>query len=372
MKTTLIFSNQLLLAISLALAPAAMASNTWYVNGVHGSNKNDCKSPEQACKTIGHAISLAASGDTIRVAAATYAEHLTVPVSLTIVGANARTTIIDAKSSGTVIGIFSAGLRVTLASLTIRGGSGGGVSNAGTLTTTNCTISGNRGRLGGGVYNAGTLRIFDTTINGNSAIFGGGIANGGTLELVNSTIEGNAAAGYVVSGGHFQPPQGGGIDNFGTSTISNTTIANNAAIFTPPVGPCHIFGPCYVSGMDIAGPMTIENSIVANAVYPDGFNCNGVVNSKGYNLSSDGTCDFNGPGDMNNTDPRLGPLQNNGGPTETIAELEGSLTIDAGNPSGCRDSQGHLLKTDQRGYPRPGKYKHDHRCDMGAYESQTD
>jgi hypothetical protein len=49
-----------------------------------------------------------------------------------------------------------------------------------------------------------------------------------------------------------------------------------------------------------------------------------------------------------------------------------SLTVDAGNPNGCTDGQGHLLTTDQRGRQRPGKYKHDKRCDMGAYERQTD
>ena len=139
--------NLLLMALVLPMASTALASTTWYVNGVSGSDRNNCKLSSAACKTIGHAISLASSGDSIRVAAATYAEHLTVPVSLKIIGANARTTIVDAKSSGT-IGILSTGLRVTLASLTIRGGSGGGVSNAGTLTITNCTISGNRGRLG--------------------------------------------------------------------------------------------------------------------------------------------------------------------------------------------------------------------------------
>jgi len=357
-------------ALLLALAPIASAT-TWYVNGVSGSDSHNCLSPSTACKTIGHAISLASSGNSIRVAAATYAEHLTVPVGLTIIGANARTTIIDAKKSGTVIGILSAGLRVTLASLTIRGGNSGGVINAGTLTITNCTISGNGDRLGGGVYNLGTLSIFDTTISGNSAVVGGGgIANGGILELVNSTIQGNVAAGYIVSGGGFKPPTGGGIDNFGTSTITNTTIANNAAIFAPPVGPCHIFGPCYEYGMEIAGPITIENSIVAT-VYPEGLNCNGVINSEGYNLSSDNTCNFNKAGDLNDTDPKLGPFQNNGGPTQTMALLAGSPAIDAGNPSGCTDGAGHLLKTDQRGMPRPDK-EDSGGCDMGAYERQTD
>ena len=92
----------------------------------------------------------------------------------------------------------------------------------------------------------------------------------------------------------------------------------------------------------------------------------------GYNLSSDKTCRFDGPGDLNDTVPKLGKLGNYGGPTETIPLLPGSPAGDAGNPAGCTDGRGHLLKTDQRGKPRPGKYKHDQRCDMGAYERQHD
>jgi hypothetical protein len=57
------------------------------------------------------------------------------------------------------------------------------------------------------------------------------------------------------------------------------------------------------------------------------------MTSNGYNFSSDGTCNFSGPGDLNNTDPKLGPLQNNGGPTKTLALPPGSPAIDAGNPS---------------------------------------
>jgi hypothetical protein len=107
---------------------------------------------------------------------------------------------------------------------------------------------------------------------------------------------------------------------------------------------------------------------VANNV---GGNCHGAVSSRGYNLSSDSTCDFDGAGDLNNTDPRLGKLQNNGGPTETMALLSGSPAIDSGNPSGCTDGKGHLLKTDQRGKPRPDK-EDKNGCDRGAYERQKD
>jgi hypothetical protein len=49
-----------------------------------------------------------------------------------------------------------------------------------------------------------------------------------------------------------------------------------------------------------------------------------------------------------------------------------SPTVDKGNPKGCTDGEGHKLTTDQRGYPRPGKDKTDKRCDIGAYERQTD
>jgi hypothetical protein len=95
------------------------------------------------------------------------------------------------------------------------------------------------------------------------------------------------------------------------------------------------------------------------------------MTSNGYNLSSDSSCNFNGPGDLNNTGPLLGPLQNNGGPTKTQALLSGSPAIDAGNPSGCTDGLGNMLTTDQRGMPRPDT-EDTGGCDMGAYERQND
>jgi len=95
------------------------------------------------------------------------------------------------------------------------------------------------------------------------------------------------------------------------------------------------------------------------------------MTSDGYNLSSDSTCNFSNTGDLNNTDPLLGPLQNNGGPTETMALLRGSPAIDAGNPIGCTDNLDHLLTTDQRGMPRPD-HEDTSGCDMGAYERQGD
>jgi hypothetical protein len=112
----------------------------------------------------------------------------------------------------------------------------------------------------------------------------------------------------------------------------------------------------------------LQNSIVGNNA---GGNCSGGVTSHGYNLSSDGTCDFDLAGDLNDTDPRLGGLRNNGGPTKTLALLPGSPAIDSGNPSGCTDGRGHLLRTDQRGQPRHDK-EDAGGCDRGAYERQKD
>ena len=351
MKHKLTISTLLLLALFLTLAPTIMASTaTWYVNGVRGNDSNNCKSPTAACKTIGHAIVLALSGDTVTVAAATYSENLTISRSLKITGSGARTTIIDGGGHGSVVRISSTGANVTLSNMTIRngsdggvvffGGSGGGISNTGTLTVNSGTISGNR---------VGASRAY-------SVSHGGGIYNGGTLTINRSTISGNSASGIFLARSY---GVGGGIYNAGTLTVNNSTISPNISSW--PSG-------------GIYGPATLQNSIVANGELG---NCAGAMTSKGYNLSDDGTCNFSSKGDWNNTDPMLVTLGNNGGPTQTMALLPGSPAIDAGNPSGCTDGLGHLLTTDQRGYPyrRPDsedKTDPKPRCDMGAYERQSD
>jgi hypothetical protein len=392
----------LLTAMAAPLSLAAVAT-TWYVNGVTGNNSNNCLSTTTACKTIGHAISLAHSGDSIRVAAATYYENPTIRISLNIIGAGAIKTIIDGRSVKTVVTIFSTGANVMLSNLTIRSGvgvSGGGIYNSGQLTITGSTVSGNSvfhgsgSALGGGLYNSGTVTINRSTFNNNAAAtgsctdcgaFGGGIYNSGTLTVNNSTFSGNSAVtncsthcfiygGGIDSDGMFKINNstfsgnklrfmllcrfvclgnGAAISGTGSGTISNSTIAGNSALYLGGVG---------------SNVATLQNTIMADN---SGGNCGTVrVTSKGYNLSSDGTCALTGPGDMNNTDPMLGPLQGNGGPTQTMELLPGSPAIDAGNPSGCTDSDGNLLKTDQRGMPRPDE-EDNGGCDIGAYESQS-
>jgi hypothetical protein len=305
-------TTTLLLALLCLISSAASAS-TWYVNGVSGSDSNGCKSPTTACKTVGHGISLAASGDSIRVAAATYTENLTVSISLKILGSGAKTTILDGGGAGRVVTISGAATQVTLSGVTITNGTsslgGAGILNGGALTLVASTLTGNVARhdcdfkscslAGGGIYNAvgAHLTIRNSTVSSNfveiAACFescytkGGGIYNLGTVALSNSTVSGN----FLFRGF----PEGGGIYNRDVATISNSTIAGNRAVYS---------GRGYGGG--IYGTATLQNSIVANN---SDENCHGTMNSNGYNLSSDATCNFTGPGDLNNTDPVLGPLQ---------------------------------------------------------------
>jgi hypothetical protein len=370
--------NWILAALILGRFSTGLAATTWYVNWLTGIDSNNCRSATAACRTIGQAISRAVSGDSVRVAAGTYAEHLTIGVSLELIGAGASTTIIDGSRTDRVITIPNAGSVVTLANVTIRNGVptreynvyGGGIANQGTLIINSSTVSGNEALgtdygYGGGIWNNfGKLTINNSTLSGNIARCtdlyhvpceaaggsgGGGIYNnGGTVAINNSTIAGNSAESF---GG-----QGGGIYNGGIMTISNSTVSYNVAVW----------------GSGLYGGAHLQNSIIANNHHVTnlGGNCYGTVSSI-FSLSSDNSCHLNGPGDLNNVNPKLGNLGSYGGPTQTIPLLSESPAIDAGNPSGCTDGLGHLLKTDQRGLPRPNTEDRS-GCDMGAYERQGD
>jgi len=361
----------------LFLAPMAWAS-TWYTDGANGRDDNDCKSAQTACKTIGHAISLASSGDSIRVAAATYVENVNNRKALKILGSGANATFLSASNPDLpVVRVITPLVQVTtnalLSKLTISGGKNSGIFNSGTLTMNDCIVTHNSAQrhygisFGGGIFNIGTLTINNSTISANGASGGGGIYSRGMATINSSTLSGNSGALGAGIFSQFGAPLaitnstisgnigdvGAGITG-GTTVISNSTISGNSA--------------SNGGGIANAG-VTLRNSIVANN---NGGNCyNNVLTSKGYNLSSDGSCTFNGPGDLNDIDPRLGALGYHGGPTKTMALPSGSPAVDAGDPSGCRDNHGNLLKTDQRGFPR-----HDQEdirgCDMGAYERQSD
>src|SRR5579863_7311905 len=379
-----------------AAVPHAFATN-WYVDGKHGNDNNNCKSREHACKTISNALSLTLPGDSIFVAPAIYRETLFIYFNLEIIGSGAKTTIVDVRGLNNQVVVVGSEpkVQVKLSGMTFRNGAGeedgGGIYNCfGTLTIRDSIITGNRIRSGGGsfgygagIYNcpSSTLTLINTTISDNSALVGGAICNGGTLTIINSTFSGNVARQH----------RGGAIGNYGLLTVTNSTFNGNSSGTGGMAGGIlngGLFqsnGTIVINNSTLSGntahdgrgggifnvkgsTVVLQNSIVANNT---GGDCRGTMTSDGYNMSSDDSCAFNGPGDLNTTEPLLGGLQNNGGPTQTMALLPGSPAIDSGNPSGCRDGKGELLKTDQRGEPRPDK-EDTGGCDRGAYERQED
>jgi len=209
---------------------------------------------------------------------------------------------------------------------------GGGIFNVGAIwDIVGTTISANRAQLGngGGIFNgssgwlcgSGGTTCYNSTISSNSAVFGGGIFNAGQVyDLIHVTIAYNDAF------------QGGGIRN--------------------------------VNGGYFWG---IQSSIIANSI--NGGDCSnaGFISSGGYNILSDSSCSnvFTSPGDLLSTDPMLGPLQDNGGPTWTHALLPGSPAIDHVDELVCP-----WPNTDQRGVARPIDGDGDGvlRCDSGAFE----
>jgi len=298
-------------------------------------------------------------------------------------------------------------------------GSGGGIYNQGSLTIINSTVDGNgvfEASGGGGIFNTGTLIIRNSSVHNNSNVgffgSGGGISNAGSLSMTHTTVSNNYAASP--GGGVHNRSEailtianstidrnvaaygGGGISNSGTLTVTNTTVSSNTTIITSCCG-----APIGGSGILNDGTLTLSfTTIAANSANEAGFNGGGINNqgqaefgntiiagnitvgddddcsdtgsltSLGYNLVAVGTgCPTLGtdktvnPADIFVT--VLGPLQDNGGDTETHALLPGSPAIDAADNRAC-------LATDQRGRPRPVDGDHDSTatCDIGAFELQ--
>jgi hypothetical protein len=273
-------------------------------------------------------------------------------------------TVIDNNTAGgDGAGILNEGGELTISRSTIlENGTvsvdGGGISNlSGIAYVLESTISDNYASEGGGIYSgSGTIALNSTTVSGNTAeVTGGGIALAGSdaqLTAVNTTISNNS-----VSGGPGMLPQGegGGIANnssAGTVSITNSTIAYNSAS-----------GGGGLSSL--SGKTTVENSILAHSMPGD---CDSsplsLITSLGHNIVSDLSCEFfTEVGDLVNTDPLIGPLQDNGGAALTHALLADSPAIDAGANARCPAS-------DQRRAVRPQDGDSDNLavCDIGSYE----
>ncbi|MGH2963312.1 MAG: choice-of-anchor Q domain-containing protein [Solirubrobacterales bacterium] len=260
----------------------------------------------------------------------------------------------------------------TLENDTMSAVQGGGIFNGGTGEThiAATTISGNTssagsdaGAQGGGLFNAtdATTTVERSTISGNSLFLsetaaGGAILNQGTLSVVNSTLTGNLAqASFLAFGGAVRA-------DTGSATLSHATIASNTVSSS---------GGKAIS-VDNPASLTARGTIVsegsAGACAGDG-----VVTSAGYNIERTApgpqAC-FTAATDLQNTDPVLGPLATNGGPTQTLALTAGSPAIDfvPNAAPHCTGATGTApLTTDQRGLPRPSGS----RCDAGAFEVQV-
>jgi hypothetical protein len=227
-------------------------------------------------------------------------------------------------------GIYSGdSSQLVLVDSTVRGNTsqitdGGGVYaffNA-QVTIERSTIEGNTaGNVGGAVRSLGNVTVSNSTLSGNHSLawYGGAIFHtDGTLQIAHSTIAGNTA-----------PDFGSAAIFVGTFTPAGATLRLNSSIVSGNTGGCF-------AGFFGSGPV--------------------VLASDGHNVASDGSCNLTAAGDQPGTDPLLGPLAANGGPTATHALLAGSPAIDAAGLT-CPG-------VDQRGVARP----QGPACDAGAFE----
>ena len=187
---------------------------------------------------------------------------------------------------------------------------------------------------GGALFNSGTANLLNTTIAENSGTAGlggaggsGGVVDGIVIPAGSAGAEGSAVAGIW--------------DTTGMLQVTNCTLSSN-----PSRGSSG-------GGLQSAGAVLINSILASNSP----VNCSGTIVDAGHNLSSDASCAFTNTGSLNNVDPMLGPLADNGGPTWTMALLPGSPAIDVGDDAAAPP-------TDERGVARPFGAA----SDIGAYE----
>jgi Glycoside hydrolase family 44/Bacterial Ig-like domain (group 3) len=251
-------------------------------------------------------------------------------------------------------------------------GTGGGIGNTGELTLINATLTDNSASsVAGGIYNAGLLTVTGSTIDDNTGSYiAGGINNVGTMTVTNCTLAGNYAylGGGIYNGNYY--------GQSGNLTLSNDTITSNFADYGAGGGIYMANGTYSTTGGStltlfdtlVAGNYASGNSSdpLSNPVLPFGPDIqvySGTV-SGSYNLIGDGqglTGISNGDANHNQvgtptapinpllaapivnvdftqtlTSPVVAfnqseiPLTNNGGPTQTIALVNGSPAIGAG------------------------------------------
>ena len=264
--------------------------------------------------------------------------------TLTLVNTAVSNNLADASGGG----IFNGGIVLVQDSVFAGNyaASGGAVYNMGEMTFAQSTIGSNQSKHGGGGIantSVGRTTLEHTTVSRNRSLHGAGVRNEGHLTIANSTLSNNIGR------------RGAGVINSDRLTVTNSTISGNQASFG---GGIAIYNPSMRSATKIA------NTIIAGNTAAESPDCLGAVVSLGYNLlgSASGCAYSAAHGDLLGAgseplDPRLGDLDDNGGPTETHALLFDSPAIDGGNGALAPD-------TDQRGFLRP----RGGASDIGAYE----
>jgi len=324
---------------------------------------------------------------------------IAINVNLSIEGLGAGTLAVSRNNS---VGVFDIGTGVTatISGVTIENGhgvtsgsfsQGGGIFNYGSLTVADTTVSDNSADFGGGIYSNGTLTVSNSTVSDNTASngWGGGVLSdsGATSTITDSTVADNNSnydGGGIFNDGittvsdstvsNNTAHNGGGLANEGTMTVSDSTVAQNSAtsdgggVFSYiQSGPTSVTnstvsgnGAVTGGGIDNSAAVTLGASIVANS--SAGGDCVGVaagLTDDGDNLDDDGSCGFVAGTDHSDASSGLDPagLQDNGGPTQTIALEPGSPAIGAVNDAAACST------SDQRGVARPTP------CDIGSYQS---
>ncbi len=271
------------------------------------------------------------------------------------------------------------GVMASLDSLEVTGGfiagqEGAGLVNEGSLAVKNSYFHDNSTTWqGGGLANFGVLSVSYTTIAHNSAQFcGGGINNGGWLHLSNSLVDSNLAnlCGGGVSGG------GTGITIVNTSFFNNRAATDGGGLYKNSAGTMEVYNSSFYSNTSASGAggaiaVTPDVTLSLKNVAESRSGGGGCMTTSPYvsgsnNIFEDPTnacgliSGFNG--NILGVNPLMAPPADNGGPTWSVALLNGSPAIDAGSDAVCLDVQ--VNSRDQRGIVRPqGAH-----CDIGSYE----
>jgi CSLREA domain-containing protein len=375
--------------IAALFATAPAAATTFSPNTTADGNDGACA----AVCTLRDAViaANASAGNDVSMPAGHYVLSLgQLPISqnMTVAGAGARTTTIDAQGTSRVITV-PPGITTTIRDLTITGGAatntsspfsgeGGAIVNQGTLHLQKSAVVGNSSTFTGGGISAPwkgaflgggmTTTIEDSLIANNTVTGGAGGGGGGGLNLfgaatiINSTVTGNNVS---LPGSN----QGGGIvsstafssSSPGSLTLLNTTIAGNSITGPTPASDRGggLSGDNFIGFGPLASNLTAKNTIIAgNTISGAAQDCSLVnIVDTVRNISGDATCGFTNPGSMQNTNPQLGPLADNGGSTNTLKPADSSPAKNAADNNSCPGA-------DQRGVSRPQAII----CDIGAVE----